>query len=324
MYFREFGIIADEAPELSCVKEVDDYLARLSWNAGAVKNIVPWKVARAIGAPTVEVIQVLLAARNEGLLQLFWRLECPIDGGPISLDEYPEEVFELDDLPDDIKCDVCATELHPQEECLVLRFLLIRNPTSRPNQTSSTKIPVKGNSGQQQLDSLTDIQKTAPELAQALTQNYNIIVQNGGHLHMPTNQEQNHQQANNIANVGTSQNGNFQFGAHSQAVNQTGENNQITIQANEGINWKDLQVLLVEFQQLLGPMVSEKELIAELDKAIEETKQPSPEKHTIIKSLENVFTKFKFLGSTISNYSTLVLTAQKIGTLAGIASSYLP
>ena len=141
---------------------------------------------------------------------------------------------------------------------------------------------------------------------------------------MGSNQEQKHQQADNIANVGTIQNGNVQFGDHSQAVTQPGKNNKTTIQADEGINWKDLQALLVEFQQLLAPMVSEKELIAELDKAIEETKQPSPEKHTIIKSLENVFTKFKSLGSTIGNYSTLVLTAQKIGTLAGIASSYLP
>jgi hypothetical protein len=103
MFFPVLRELQESNPQLNnTIAAMDSFLARLEGNTRL--HITASGVAQAIGAPRDEVLGVLMAAANLGLLRLKFRVICPTTNGGV------RDYDSLADIPRSIACDLCGQE----------------------------------------------------------------------------------------------------------------------------------------------------------------------------------------------------------------------
>jgi hypothetical protein len=84
------------------IEALDEYLSGLEGNAK--NHITATGAAQATGGPRKEVLGILMAAANLGLLNLKYRVECP--NSAAGLRDYDN----LEDIPRSLPCDLCGED----------------------------------------------------------------------------------------------------------------------------------------------------------------------------------------------------------------------
>ena len=105
MYFQELSQLQKKNPSLSqVISRLDTYLYTLP--VAARVHINASDTAQAIEEHRQQVISLLMAATQLGLLKLKFRINCPVHGHGI------RDFSDLSELPPELYCDVCD-ERHP-------------------------------------------------------------------------------------------------------------------------------------------------------------------------------------------------------------------
>ena len=101
MFFPVLKKLRESNPRLTrTIEALDQYLARL--DGPSRMHITASGVAEELGAPRDQVLGLLMASANQGLLKLKFRLICPITNGGL------RDFENLSDIPKRVECDVCG------------------------------------------------------------------------------------------------------------------------------------------------------------------------------------------------------------------------
>jgi hypothetical protein len=103
MFFPVLKQLKENNPKLAkTIGAINQYLGELDGKAR--KHITATGVTQATGQPRGEVLGVLMAAANLGMLQIKYRVECPKSAAGL------RDYDKLNDIPRRVPCDLCGED----------------------------------------------------------------------------------------------------------------------------------------------------------------------------------------------------------------------